>query len=143
MEGVCSHKPKSIKAPSSGSIEQSSGEKLDKINAFDFLMCFELRPRAQLVFPGNYTWLCAGKQLLSLEQSLELLKCIPAGGCHPGLSKTSLLCRWKWDQPGRAPDSAPALKLWGWCCLKSKVPSVGEVLLRLVRAEQPGSISWK
>lgn len=32
------------------SIEQSSGEKLDKINAFDFLMCFELRPRAQMVF---------------------------------------------------------------------------------------------
>lgn len=52
MQGVCSHKPKSIKAPCSGSIEQSSGEKLDKINAFDFLMCFELRPRAQLVFLG-------------------------------------------------------------------------------------------
>lgn len=32
------------------SIEQSSEEKLDKINAFDFLMCFELRPRAQMVF---------------------------------------------------------------------------------------------
>lgn len=34
-------------------------------------------------------------------------------------------------------------KTVGLVLLKPKVPSVGEVLLQLIRAEQPGSISWK
>lgn len=130
MEGVCSHKPKSIKAPCSGRIEQSSGEKLDKINAFDFLMCFELGPRAQLVFSWELHSAVCRERALEPGTISGVVKWIPAGGCHPGLSKTSFLCRWERDQPGAAP------KTMGPVLLEAKRPRLwGEVLLQFVRAE--------